>query len=249
MLLREERLELILKELNKNKKVYVNELSKNFNLSSETIRKDLNQLDSMGLLVKTHGGAIAKQNAIELTYDIREKENIEFKMSLAKYAANMIPPESSIIIGSGSTMVELSKLLTSMSGLKIFTSSIPVATILMNSDNQVSIFGGLIRNKSSSVSGGWAINNLQQINADISFIGSDGFSNTKGPSSPSFSDTFIGQTILKQSEKRVVLADYTKFHRKSLHKLCDWNKIDYLITNKNVDKKLIDYIDTEIILV
>ena len=232
MLLREERLELILKELNKNKKVYVNELSKNFNLSSETIRKDLNQLDSMGLLVKIHGGAIAKQNAIELTYDIREKENIELKGK-----------------NHSISIAELSKLLTSMSGLKIFTSSIPVATILMNSENQVSIFGGLIRSKSSSVSGGWAINNLQQINADISFIGSDGFSNTNGPSSPSFSDTFIGQTILKQSEKRVVLADYTKFHRKSLHKLCEWNKIDYLITNKNVDKKLIDHIDTEIILV
>ena len=140
-------------------------------------------------------------------------------------------------------MVELAVLLAGRSEYKIFTDSLPIASILINSNNQVFLFGGELRERSSSVFGGWTISQIQQLQVDISFLGTDGFNNFDGPTSPSSSDAFIDQTIIKHSEKRYILGDYTKFDRKSLYKICDWSEITALITNKETETEKIQAIE------
>jgi len=121
------------------------------------------------------------------------------------------------------------------SGFKIFTDSLPVANILISSENQVFLFGGELRDKSSSVFGGWALSMINEIQVDVCFLGTDGFSNLNGPSSPSSSDAYIDKVIIAHSDKRYILGDYTKFSRKSLYKICDWSEITALITNDMAD--------------
>lgn len=235
MLLMEERRDLILEELMKSGSVHVSKLAEKYAVTYETIRKDLTYLENKGLLVKSHGGATLKQNAIEHSFQVREKENIRYKKAIAQKALEVIPDNSSIIIGTGSTTVELAQLLANRSGYKIFTDSLPVASLLVNSKNQVFLFGGELRERSSSVFGGWTISQINQIQVDLCFLGTDGFSNLDGPTSPSSSDVFVDQAIIQHSEKRYILGDYTKFGRKSLYKICDWTEITALITNKEVE--------------
>ena len=250
MQLKEERRKLILDELLKNETVYVSELSKEFSVSYETIRKDLSYLENQGLLIKSHGGATIKQNATEHSFNTRQEENIVAKQALAKKAMELIPDKSSIIIATGSTTLELAKLLSLKSGYKIFTDSLPVASVLADSNNQVFIFGGRIRTKSSSVYGGWTINAIEHIQADIAFLGTDGFSNLDGPTAPSSSDAFVDQTILKHAYKKYIVADHTKFSRNSLYKICDWSDVTGLITNSNANPEQIEEIEkhTKVIL-
>ncbi|MCO6556297.1 MAG: DeoR/GlpR transcriptional regulator [Gilliamella sp.] len=235
MQLMNERRELILEELITSGTVYVSELARKYQVTYETIRKDLSQLEKKGFLVKCHGGATLKQGALENPFQIREKENASFKKNLAQKALTLIPDNSSMIIGTGSTTLELAKLLSFRSGYKIFTDSLPVANVLISSKNQVFLFGGELRDKSSSVFGGWALSMISEIQVDICFLGTDGFSNLNGPSSPSSSDAFIDKAIIAHADKKYILGDYTKFSRKSLYKICDWCEITALITNDMAD--------------
>ncbi|MGM9947673.1 DeoR/GlpR family DNA-binding transcription regulator [Floccifex sp.] len=242
MQLMEERRKKIMEELKIHETVYVSELSKKYGVSYETIRKDLSYLENQGLLIKSHGGATIKQNAIEYAFNVREEENNLSKQAIAKKAMELIPDNCSIIIATGSTTLEIAKILALKSGYKIFTDSLPVANVLQNSDNQVFIFGGRIRSKSSSVFGGWTINAIEKIHVDIAFIGTDGFSNFDGPTTPSSSDAFIDQTIIKHAYKKYIVADYTKFSRNSLYKICDWQDITALITNAQADLEQVEEI-------
>ncbi len=237
MLLMDERRERILEKLVSTGSVHVSDLANEFSVTYETIRKDLAHLEEQGYLVKTHGGATLKQNAIENPFPVRERENIDEKQLVARRAAELIPEGSSLIVATGSTVLELAKLLSLRSGLKVFTDSLPVAVRLIKSDNQVFFFGGELREQSSSVCGGWTVSQIRQVKVDLCFIGTDGFSNLDGPTSPSSSDAFIDQEIIAHSEKRYVLADRSKFRRKSLYRVCGWDQIDALVTNSGVDER------------
>ncbi|WP_392560069.1 DeoR/GlpR family DNA-binding transcription regulator [Orbus mooreae] len=249
MLLMDERREVILEELITQGVVYVSELAKKYDVTYETIRKDLTYLEERGFLVKSHGGATLKQNSIENSFQVREKENISFKKVIARKALELIPNNSSIIIGTGSSTLELAKLLSIKSGFKIFTDSLPVASLLIQSNNQVFLFGGELRDKSSSVCGGWTVSMINEIQVDICFLGTDGFSNLQGPSSPSSSDAYVDKAIIAHSDKKYILGDYTKFTRKSLYKICDWNSITALITNSIADKELVETIAKQTLVI
>lgn len=231
-LLMDDRRSRILEQLASDGSVQVSDLAHEFDVSYETIRKDLAFLEERGYLVKTHGGAMLKQNAIEYPFHVREKENVEEKRAVARRALELIPEESSIIVGTGSTMLVLAKLLATRSGHKIFTHSLTAMAALIESDNQVYLFGGELRSRSSSVYGGWTVSQIRQIHVDLCFMGTDGFSNLDGPSSPSLSAAFVDQEIIASSEKRYVLADQSKFYRKSLCRICDWSEITALVTNE-----------------
>lgn len=240
MLLMNERRERILERLVSAGSVHVSDLAKEFSVTYETIRKDLAYLEEQGYLVKSHGGATLKQNAVENSFQVRERENAEAKRAVARRALELVPEGSSLILATGSTILELAKLLSLRSGLKVFTDSLPNALALIQSDNQVFFFGGELRPQSSSVFGGWTVSQIRQVKVDLCFVGTDGFSNHDGPTSPSSSDAFVDQEIMAHSEKRYILADHSKFRRKSLYRVCGWEDIDALITNEDVSEKDID---------
>lgn len=244
-MLMEERREKILEELVSTGSVIVSDLAEKFGVSSETIRKDLAYLEGEGYLIKSHGGATLKQSAIELSFGVRANENAEAKAAIARRAIELVPEFSSVIVCTGSTTLELAKLLALKSGLKIFTDSLPVALALIQSANQVFLFGGELRDQSSSVFGGWTIQQIRQIEADLCFMGTDGFLNVDGPSSPSSSDAFVDREIIEHSDRCYVLADKSKFRHKSLYKICDWSDVTALVTNEGVDSDLVKRVSNQ----
>lgn len=238
-MLMEERRQKIMEQLALTGSVQVSALAEQLGVTSETIRKDLAHLESQGLVIRGHGGAILKQNAIELSFGLREQENVEDKALIAQKAIELIPESSSVIVCTGSTTLELARLIALRSGLKVFTDSLPVASALISSHNQVFLFGGELRPQSFSLCGGWTVSQIRLIQADLCFMGTDGFSNISGPSTPSFSDAFVDSEILKQSEKSYILADHTKFSKRSLYKICDWQSVTGLITDRKANPKAV----------
>ncbi len=239
MAIMEERRKKILEEVLKKGTVTVHDLSQKFNVSYETIRKDLNYLSEKDQLVKSHGGAISNQNSIENPFTLKREENIERKQSIAKKALSLIPNGASVILGTGSTVYELAKLLVLRNNLKIITDLIPAVSYLQSSNNEVYFLGGKLRPKSSSVYGSWTEEALDQINVDISFIGSDGFHGFLGPTTPSYSDSAIERKMIFHSEKSYILADSTKFERKSLYEITDWKNVTGVITNNDLKERFI----------
>ncbi|WP_392561832.1 DeoR/GlpR family DNA-binding transcription regulator [Orbus sturtevantii] len=219
----------------------VGELAKIFNVSTETIRKDLIFLDRQGIVKKSHGGAIINEvnlkSSVEKPLSIKELENKEYKKRIAMHALSLIPPNASFFIDSGTTNYFLAELLAHEKGMNIFTNSIPVVNMLAESANNIYILGGKLKEQSHCIVGNWTLQLLENIQPDIAFLGSDAFKNSLGPCTASFDESGIKSKIVEKSEKAIVLADSSKFSNSGLFTFCEWNKIDLLITDTRVSKK------------
>lgn len=235
----EERRRQIMEDLVASGSVSVGELAHKYSVTYETIRKDLSYLEERGYVIKGHGEATLKRSTAEMPFGTRAQENGEAKAAVARAALEFIPEGGAIIVCTGSTVLELAKLLMLRQGLKVFTDSLPAASLLVNSENQSFFFGGELRRQSSSTFGGWTIEQIRQIQADVCFMGTDGFSGLGGPSSPSSSDAFVDREVLEHSDNCYVLADHTKFTRRGLYKICDWEDVSRLITNRESNPELV----------
>lgn len=233
----------------------VGELAKLFNVSTETIRKDLIFLDSKGIVKKSHGGAIVNETNIKMSVEkplsIKELENKEYKKRIAMHALSLIPDNASFFIDSGTTNYFLAELLAHEKGMNIFTNSIPVVNMLADSDNNIYVLGGKLKEQSHCIVGNWTLQLLENIQPDIAFLGSDAFKNSLGPCTASFEEAGIKSKIVEKSEKAIVLADSSKFNNSGLFTFCDWSRVDLLITDTRVNKQDINQLKkiTEVMIV
>lgn len=235
--------------------IKVGELAKVFKVSTETIRKDLIYLDKQGVIKKSHGGAIINENTLRISVEkplsIKELENTENKKAIANYALSLIPDNASFFLDSGTTNYFLAKLLAHKKNMNIFTNSVPVVNILAESDNNIYVLGGKLKEQSHCIVGNWTLQILENIQPELAFLGSDAFKNTSGPCTASFEESGIKSKIVEKADKVIILADSSKFNNSGLFTFCDWSQIDLLITDKNADKKAIKLLkkQTEVIMV
>lgn len=254
MLLMEERHAIILEELRRTGSVRVVELSERMGVTPETIRKDLVRLESAGELRRVHGGAeqlpSAADSPIPAHLPVRPEENRQAKSEIAKRAFDLIPPDSAIIICSGTTCEELARMISLGQSCTVFTNSLPVALCLIGTRNKVFLFGGELQKMTSSVVGTWTQRQMGQIQANACFMGSDGFANLDGPSSSSSTDVLVNRAALAHAEKRYILADSSKSRRTGLHQVCTWSQVDALVTNHDVEAEKVARIgeQTQVIL-
>lgn len=212
--------------------IKVGELAKQFDVSTETIRKDLIYLEEQGIAQKSYGGAIASTELLERPVTLKQMEHMDIKTEIANKALDLIPKNGVIILDTGSTVYALAKLLQLRNDLTIFTNSMVVLNILSEFDNEIFSLGGRVRGSSKGTVGSWAIQALRTIHADIAFLGSDGFKTLSGPSSASYEESELKRTMVSCCEHAIVLCDHTKFSTNSLFQFCEWNEISALITNR-----------------
>ena len=221
----------LLETLVSKENIKVGEMASFFKVSTETIRKDLIFLEQEGLVQKQHGKAVVMGSLVERPYTQKADENRSAKMRIAQAAVSLIPPCATIILDSGSTTYEIAKLLSIQEGLVIFTNSVSIMQLLSMSKNQAFIVGGEIRKSSMALVGAWALNALRSIQADIVFLGTDGFSGRPGPCSASYEELEIKKAMTQSSEMRVLVCDSSKFTRNDMFVYCGWEDIDHVITN------------------
>jgi DeoR/GlpR family transcriptional regulator of sugar metabolism len=222
--------------------IKVGELAASFSVSTETIRKDLLYLEQDGLVRKQHGKALVMGSLAERPYSQKADENKAAKQLIAQAAVKLIPPRATVILDSGSTTYEIAKLLSIQENLVIFTNSVSIMQLLSVSKNQAFIVGGEIRKSSMALVGAWALNALKSIQADIAFMGTDGFAGRPGPCSASYEELEIKKAMIQSAAARILVCDSSKFARADMFVYCGWEDIDTAITDSGASSAELDRI-------
>ena len=243
----EERKQQIIEIINQKKKATVKELSLLFNASPGTIRNDLTELERLDLLSRTHGGAISNNKAsFERKYVDKGINFPTEKYSIARHALNYIEDYDSIALDTGSTTLELAKLLNDKHYLTVVTNDLMIAMVLEDHpDATVMLVGGKVRKDFHCTIGPTASNMLAGIRVDKTFVGANGISPVMGLSTPDVDTAQIKSDLIKIAEEVILLCDSSKFSRASFMRFAELSELDLMITDSGAPRdKLNQLADT-----
>ena len=228
-----ERKNMILRMLQEEKKVIVADLSKKFEVTEETIRRDLEKLEAQGLAQKTYGGAILNENPnADLSYTIRQKANVDKKRAIARKVAELIENGDHIMLDASSTAVFIAKELKSKKNLTIITTSIEILLELVDvSGWRVMGTGGTMKEGNLSFIGPHSEQMLENYHVDKAIVSCKGIDMKRGFTDSNEADAHIKKVILDSANTRILVADSTKFERVSFSKSCDIEDIDIFVTD------------------
>ncbi len=230
----EERKLKIIELLNQNKKVTVAELVNLFNVSSATIRSDLRELSDKGQIIRTHGAAIIESGAgFEPDTEQKRDLNLAAKQQIARLAIELIDNGDTVIFDTGTTTMELAKLLSHRQRIVAVTNDLEIARVLeeMNSVNVVLLGGELRRNFHCTV-GAAGIKMLAQLSVDKAFMGTNSLSITNGASTPNIQQAEIKKAMIASAKQVVLLCSNRKLGRDSFARFASVDQIDTLIIEK-----------------
>ncbi|MCJ7757978.1 MAG: DeoR/GlpR family DNA-binding transcription regulator [Gillisia sp.] len=237
-----DRHKLILAKLEEKGFVNVNDLSQEFEVSVVTIRKDLKLLEERKLLFRSHGKAIPANPYIsEYHVNVKEKINTKEKNRIAIAAGLTLVPHDSIIIASGTSVIEFARHIKPVEGLIVLTASLSSALILSENPNiDVIQLGGMVRPSSSSVIGSIAEKMLPEFTCTKLFLGVDGIDLDFGLTTTNSMEASLNKEMIKAAQKIIVLADSSKFGRKGFGRICGLEDVDQIITDSGIDDKTKD---------
>ncbi len=221
----QEILSLIVKE----GEMAVSALSDRLGVSAVTIRSDLRSLESKGMIVRSHGAAMAAYNPYFLE---KQNSNAEYKNKIAEIAASMVNDGDKIMITNGTTSAYIAKFLYGKRDVQIVTNS----TLLMpyvrsNPGISLTMVGGEFRPSAEALVGPIALSQLEQYHVGITFAGTDGFSATHGLTTHLTENAEIVRRMCSQGAKRVIVADSAKFNQVGFVRIFNLDEIDVLITD------------------
>jgi DeoR family transcriptional regulator of aga operon len=236
--LNEERRRAILDVLRRDGRVLVGDLARQFETSQVTIRKDLEMLDSQGIVHRTHGGALpAHEGALE-DPSLREKEKLhrKEKLHIAAAAAQLVSEGQVVILDSGTTTTAIAHALRNFRNLTIVTNAVNIAAELSGASVEVILTGGTLRKNSFSLVGPIAEDTLRRLNADILFLGVDGFDVQYGLSTPNLLEAKVNRVMVEVSRRTVAVCDSSKFGRRSLSLIAPPEALHQVITDHGIPK-------------
>jgi DeoR family transcriptional regulator of aga operon len=234
----EERRRAILEALRIEGRVLVAELGKRFHASQVTIRKDLEDLHSSGKVQRTHGGALPIHEGALEDPTLREKEKLhrKEKIQIATAAANMVEEGQVVILDSGTTTTAIARALRHHQNLTIITNAVNIAAELSGSSLDVILTGGTLRKNSFSLVGPIAEETLRRLNADILFLGVDGFDVHTGLSTPNILEAKVNRAMMDVARIVVAVCDSSKFGRRSLSLIAPPSAVHRIITDRLAPK-------------
>ncbi len=237
-----ERKNLILGKLQREKMVVVSELSKEFDVSEETIRRDLEKLEKEGLAIKSYGGATIGENInTELPYIVRKKQNVEGKQKIARLAAELIQDGEYIMLGASSTDVYIAKALKIRKNLTVVTNSLEILLELSDmQDWNVISTGGRLKEGYLALIGSKTISSIQPYNVDKTIISCKAFDCVKGFSDSGDEVSQIKRAMLSAGKERILAVDSTKFGKLAFSRIGVLEDIDILITDQKPENWILE---------
>lgn len=244
MLSIQERHQHILDKLKKEGSIKVLDLCAELNVSSVTIRKDLQMLEDMNLVYRTHGGGtLANPYAADRHVNEKEKLNASQKAEIGNAAASLVDPNDCIIIASGTTVLSLARKLVAKDGLTVITAALNVASELSNRSNiEIILLGGFLRKSSTSVTGPYAEKILDDFSCSKLFLGVDGIDTEFGLTTTNVMEAQLNRKMMQAAQKTIVLADSTKFGKRGFGKICGLEEIHHIITDSDISAHAVDTI-------
>lgn len=237
-MLNEERRRAILDLLNREGRVLVTDLARQFETSQVTIRKDLEILHARGLVHRTHGGALPAREGALADPTLREKEKLHRreKLRIAAAAAAIVQEGQVVILDSGTTTTAIARALRNSHNLTIVTNAVNIATELTGADVEVILIGGTLRKNSFSLVGPIAEDTLRRLNADVLFLGVDGFDVHYGLTTPNLLEAKVNRVMVEIAKKVVAVCDASKFGRRSLSLIVPPMGLHQVITDHGAPK-------------
>ena len=224
--------------INENGEAKLSELEGFFpDVSTMTLRRDLEKLEALGEIVRTRSGAksIAYLSRLsETQFSERETQNIAEKNFIAQVAYKNIKQDSSIFLDTGTTVTGLAKLLSNDKLFIITTAPNIALECAKNTDNTVFMTGGQLSSGNLSLSGVNALSFLDHINIDVAFMASSGFTFNNGFTCGNYDECQIKKRVIEKSAKSIMLMDSTKFGRNLPFTFAGLHDVDLLITDKNI---------------
>ena len=228
-----ERQNRILEILGLNNRTSVNELSQKLDVSSVTIRQDLNFLEAEGLLKRVHGGAVLKDGD---DLDNRLGKNYEKKLRIAKKLASMVSEGETILIESGSANVLFARELVKIKKVTIMTTNVYIARqFRKNTQANIVILGGIYQSDSETLVGKITKACIDQVNIHKAFIGIDGYTTEDGFTLRDMFRAEISSHIIQTAKDVFVVSDSSKFGCTGLTNICQLTDIQHIATNNDLD--------------
>ncbi|NDL68784.1 DeoR/GlpR family DNA-binding transcription regulator [Anaerotalea alkaliphila] len=230
--MRSKRLDSVKKYIEENKTVTLDQLCAEFQVSKNTIRRDINELVSSGEIRKIYGGVTIEGFKPMSSFDERNISNLELKQRIARYAAKLVKDGEIIFIDSGTTTMHMVEHLKERQNLTILTNSIEVImrAIPYPNINVISLSGTLNR-KTLSFTGASSAEVLGRFNINKAFLASTGISTAGGATNSSPAETEIKHTALLKSQQSFLLLDHTKFNTIALITYSRFDDIHTLVTD------------------
>lgn len=229
----EARRDAIFAEIGARGECGVDDLAALFDVSTMTIRRDLQELANMGRVVRTHGGAApASRVSFEFHFLERARQARAEKSAIADKAITFVEDGMSVMLDSGTTTLDIARRLRRKRDLTVITTSLPIASELFGVDNiRLLLLGGFLQHDSPDLSGALTENNLESLHADIAFVGADGIDSDGNIYNRS---PALGRMIGKMadaSEDVYAVADHNKLDRRALVRFGDLRDFTGLITD------------------
>ncbi|MFC0602620.1 DeoR/GlpR family DNA-binding transcription regulator [Streptomyces palmae] len=247
-----ERQQEILRLARESGRVDVLSLAEEFQVTPETVRRDLKALDGAGLVRRVHGGAIPA-GRLDFEPDLAERDAVaaEEKDRIAQAALAELPADGSVILDAGTTAARLAAAIPVESALTIVTHGLPVAARLADHPGiTLHLVGGRVRHRTRAAVDAWALRAYGEIKADVVFLGTNGFSLDGGLTTPDLAEAAVKQAIVSAARRVVLLADSRKFGEEHFARFADLSSVDLLITDTGLspeDARAIERQGTEVV--
>jgi DeoR/GlpR family transcriptional regulator of sugar metabolism len=234
-----ERRRRIMSMLQEKQSVLVPELSRIFEVTEETIRRDLEKLEQDGLLKRTYGGAILNESInIDLPLNIREITNIEGKEAIGRKVAEYIEDGDTVMLDSSSTALQVAKNLRNKKKITVITNSVKIVLELANASNCTVIStGGTLRPNAMSFAGSQSEKAIQNYNVDKAVISCKGVHMQRGISDSNEMEVEVKKSMKNASEKFFLAVDHTKFDKSSFIKMMNFEGIDCIFTDRKLSQQ------------
>lgn len=234
-----DRRDKIIHKIQSEGSVRVDELSEEFDVSTVTIRNDLDFFEEKGLIHRTYGGALLRNNVYnDPSLEEKQKINIDKKRRIGEYAAGLVNDGDSIILDSGTTTREIALRLKDKKNMVLMTNAINTAVELAGvSEIQLMLTGGVLRDKSYSLVGPEAERTMKNYYFDKLFLGVDGMDFEHGLTTFNPQEAQLNRLMVERSNRVIAVTDSSKFGRHSFSYICDLSPIGMVITDDEISEE------------
>lgn len=235
-MLKEERHRYIIDRINRDSRIYVTDLSEELRVSDDTLRRDLVELENLGLLTKVHGGAVAKSD-ISIRFMERLNTSALIKQEMAAKLVPLFKEGDVILIDGGTSNLEVMRQLPKDKNFTIYTNCLPIASELSNHPKvDLTLLGGSVFPSSQVTVGISVFQMIQSVYPDWVIVGVSDIHPQKGLTTSDREEALIKRSMVKQGGKRVVLATSEKLNTARNYHVASLAEIDYIVTeNSKVD--------------
>lgn len=234
----------ILEEVSLSGAKRITDLADSLGVSEVTIRRDVEQLASQGLVDKVHGGVTANSlsSTVEPPFSFNSMKEQAAKDAMAAEAAKLVRPGQAIALMGGSSVYALAKRLREIPSLTIVTNSVPISDLFAQNpraDQTVVLTGG-VRTPTDSLVGNIASEVFSRFNLDMVFMGTHGMDSEFGFSSPNLVEAETNREVIRRAAKFVVLADHTKWGVRGFTSFANFESADIVITTEGLSKSALE---------